>query len=102
MLFDLFINLQKSTILGIGRDFEDALQIAAELQCKSGSLPIYALSMRLSPVRVQNVLYSLMSKFLWDGSDNSRKLHLVDWHSVSMPIVIGGLKLQDWRISMQY
>lgn len=57
------------------------------------SIPIYALSVRLLPVRVQNTLHSLLSKFLWGGLDIRRKLHLVDWDSVSMPIDRKGLEI---------
>lgn len=42
------------------------------------SIPIHTLSVRLLPDGVHNKLHSIMSNFLWGGSENSRKLHLVD------------------------
>lgn len=50
------------------------------------SIPIYVLCVPILPVGVQRFLNSLMSKFLWDGFDNNRKFHLVDWDTVSEPI----------------
>lgn len=62
------------------------------------SNPIYALSVRILPVGVRNSLNSLMGRFIWGGSKSSRKLHLVDWDSVTFLFVKGGLgifRLED-------
>lgn len=59
---------------------------------------IYALSIRVLSIHVSNNQHSLMSKFMWGESDNSRKLHLIDWNTVSMPMERAGLdisKLED-------
>lgn len=47
MISGLTIDLQKSSILGIGRDSSDALRIVVELQCGVGSLPIHYLGFPL-------------------------------------------------------
>lgn len=49
------------------------------------------LSFRILLVGVRNTLYSLMNKFLWGGSNNARKLHLVNRNIVTMPIEMGSL-----------
>lgn len=42
------------------------------------SILIYALSVCILHVNVQNKLHGIMSKFLWGGSEHSNKLHLVN------------------------
>lgn len=59
------------------------------------SLPIYSLSVRVFPMRVQNNLHSLMSIFLWGGTEEKRKIHLVDLQNVIRPCVSGGLRVTD-------
>lgn len=62
-------------------------------------IPIYALSVYVLYVRVRNNLYSLMSMCLWGGFDNFRKLHLVDWNTITMPIDSGWVwAFPSWRI----
>lgn len=57
------------------------------------SIHIYVLSVRILPVGVRKKLHSLMSRFVWGGLKNSRKLYLVDWNVVSLPLVKGGLSI---------
>lgn len=57
------------------------------------SIAIYVLFVRILPVGVQNKLHNLRSKFLWGGSANSRKLHLVDWNMVSFLVDRGALDI---------
>lgn len=50
------------------------------------SIPIYSLLVRLLPVTVRNSLRGIMSRFLWGkGSKERRKMHLVDWDTVTHP-----------------
>lgn len=57
------------------------------------SIPIYVHSVRIFPIRVQKTLHNLMSKFLWGGSENSRKLHLMDCDTVTSPMNKRGVRM---------
>ncbi|KAM7513904.1 hypothetical protein LguiA_003487 [Lonicera macranthoides] len=55
------------------------------------SLPTYFLSIFRIPMKVKNVLEKRMRDFLWDGCDNNRKDHLINWDIVSKAKNKGGL-----------
>lgn len=59
------------------------------------SIPIYPLSVRLFSVHVWNTLHDIMSNLLWGGSEDKRKLHLVDWASTTRACSKGGLGVPD-------
>lgn len=62
------------------------------------SIPVYILSLRVLPMRVRTTLHGLMSRFLWGGSDERRKLHLVDWQTVTHPCNQEGLGVTDLSV----
>lgn len=61
---------------------EDRLSLIKFVLCL---ILIYFLCVCVLPMRVWNQLYSLMSRFPWSGTDERRKLHLVDWRTMTSP-----------------
>lgn len=55
------------------------------------SIPIYPLSVRILPIRVRNIHHVIMSRFLWRGTNDRRKLHLVSWDKITKAWNSGGL-----------
>lgn len=90
-LFRSRLILWKSEHLSLGEKF-------TLIKSVLNSILIYALSVCLLLMGVRNKLYSIMSNFLWEGTDNSRRMHLVDWNTISLPLDKGGLgitRLED-------
>lgn len=49
---------------------------------------------------VKGKLHSLFSLFLWEGSANKRKLHLMDWGTITAPVDQHGLGiLNTWDMN---
>ncbi|CAN1812553.1 LINE-1 reverse transcriptase homolog [Linum perenne] len=61
------------------------------------SLPVYFMSLFRAPISVIKKLESIRCRFLWEGSQDSRKLHLVRWSIVKAPVERGGLGVSDLR-----
>ncbi|KAE8704873.1 hypothetical protein F3Y22_tig00110435pilonHSYRG00103 [Hibiscus syriacus] len=55
------------------------------------SLPVYFMSMFRIPAAVILKLNSIMASFLWGDSIDKKKIHWVNWKSVSKPRNLGGL-----------
>lgn len=51
--------------------------------------------MNVLPKGVKRRLHGLFSHFLWGGSVDKRKLHLVSWDVVTSPMWQGGLRIMD-------
>uniref|UniRef100_A0A7N2LEI8 Reverse transcriptase zinc-binding domain-containing protein n=1 Tax=Quercus lobata TaxID=97700 RepID=A0A7N2LEI8_QUELO len=49
------------------------------------------------PIKVCNAMDKLIRNFLWGSTEEKRKLHLVNWHTVTMPKDWGGLGLFQMR-----
>nr|XP_043609708.1 uncharacterized protein LOC122581544 [Erigeron canadensis] len=67
------------------------------------SLPTYYFSLFKVPEKVINGLESIIRRFLWNGSGDTKKIHWVSWEKVTTPINLGGLglsKLKDSNIAL--
>lgn len=58
-------------------------------------IPIYPLLVGLILVRIGNTLRSIISRFIWGGIENHRKLHLVSRDRMTKPFRMGGLGVPD-------
>ncbi|CAL5380958.1 unnamed protein product [Camellia sinensis] len=61
------------------------------------SLPVYYLSLFKMPECVAKSVDRLQASFLWGGSDNQRKVHLVRWGEVTKALYHGGLGIRNIR-----
>jgi hypothetical protein len=61
------------------------------------NLPTYLLSLFPIPADVANRIEKIQRDFLWGGSIDGAKFHLVDWDTVCSPISEGGLGIRKVR-----
>jgi len=61
------------------------------------SIPTYIMSMLPIPSKVQNQIDKIRRSFLWKGSYEGHKFHLVKWENVIMPKQHGGLGIRDLK-----
>ncbi|OMO61107.1 hypothetical protein CCACVL1_23740 [Corchorus capsularis] len=62
------------------------------------SFLVYFMSLFPLPATVRNELDKLIKRFFWSGSNNKRKLHFVDWNSITNLKCFGGLEITDLGI----
>lgn len=55
------------------------------------SLPIFYMSLFKIPVCAAKEIDKIQARFLWEGDDSHRKIHLVKWKEVQLPRNQGGL-----------
>lgn len=55
------------------------------------NLPTYYLSLFSLPRKAEDQICKLFRDFLWEGSSNNGKPHLVNWKQVQLPLKEGGL-----------
>lgn len=53
-------------------------------------LPVFSMACLRLPMEIEDELISLMRKFLWNGSDDKGKFHLVAWKKICQPKKAGG------------
>ena len=70
---------------------------------KSAPTPIadYYMRCHALPIKVCNAIDKLVRDFLWGSTNEKRKLHLVNWHTVTLPKDWGGLGLFQMRYRNQ-
>lgn len=61
-------------------------------QARLPSIPTYYVSFRM-PIKVANRLKRMIRNFLWEGSGEGKKYHVVSWEIVSRPRDKDGLAL---------
>ncbi|CAN1147188.1 Putative ribonuclease H protein At1g65750 [Linum perenne] len=61
-------------------------------------MSIYHLSLFKAPASVIKDLERIQNKFLWEGTGEVRKPHLVRWDTVKTPISRGGLEVLDLKL----
>lgn len=61
------------------------------------SIPTYIMSMLPIPSKVKNQIDKIRRSFLWKGSYEDHKFHLVKWEKVIMPKQHGGLGIRDLK-----
>ena len=70
---------------------------------KSAASPItdYYIQCHALPIKVCNAIDKLIRDFLWGTTEEKRKLHMVNWHGVTLPTDWGGLGLYQMRYRNQ-
>jgi hypothetical protein len=64
------------------------------------ALPMYQFSTLLAPKGILKAMGQLIRNFLWQGGNsNHKKLHLVNWETVTQPKNRGGLGIRDPEIT---
>ena len=63
----------------------------------AASIADYYMQCHALPIKVCNAMDKLIRNFLWGSTEEKRKLHLVNWHTVTMPKDWGGLGLFQMR-----
>ncbi|WMV40381.1 hypothetical protein MTR67_033766 [Solanum verrucosum] len=63
------------------------------------NIPTYIMSMLPIPSKVQ--IDKIRSSFLWRGSYEGHKFHLVKWENVIMPKQHGGLGIRDYEMMVE-
>jgi hypothetical protein len=63
------------------------------------SLPVYWMALAHIPQSVLKKLRQLIFTFLWNGSKQSRGLHLCGWETLSKPKALGGWGLRNLHLS---
>lgn len=66
------------------------------------NLPMYFLSMFPIPVSVVIHIEKLHHDFLWNGTENEYKFHLIKWDNVCSLISFGGWELENWKLSIEF
>jgi len=67
------------------------------------SLPVYALSFFKAPSGIISSIESLLNKFFWGGSEDSRKITWIGWNTLCSKKEHGGLwvrKLKEFNIAL--
>lgn len=57
------------------------------------SLPVYKMLVNVLAKGVKKKLHGMFSQFLWEAKKS--ELHLVNWDTVSSPVLQGGLGILD-------
>ncbi|KAH9319158.1 hypothetical protein KI387_020927 [Taxus chinensis] len=58
------------------------------------NLPTYFMSLLKIPSSVREVVEKIQRKFLWSGTEDKKRIHLVAWKEVCKPTTHGGLGLR--------
>ena len=66
---------------------------------KSAVAPIadYYMQCHVLPIKVCNAINKKMRDFLWGSTEEKKKMHMVNWHTVTQPKELGGLGLFQTR-----
>ncbi|KAJ4789113.1 RNA-directed DNA polymerase (reverse transcriptase)-related family protein [Rhynchospora pubera] len=59
------------------------------------TMPVYYMTIEMLPKRIVKDINSLMTKFFWGKTDQSRYLAFTAWNKVCKPIEMGGLGVKD-------
>ncbi|KAK1420098.1 hypothetical protein QVD17_21428 [Tagetes erecta] len=62
-----------------------------------GSLPLYFFSLFKAPIHVIESLEKIRSRFLWSGTNTTRKIHWIKWATIMAPRDMGGLGIGSLR-----
>jgi hypothetical protein len=68
----------------------------ALLKSTLSNLPTYYLSLFLIPMGIANRLDKLLGDFLWGGTGDAAKFHLVNWNRICTPLQSGGLGVHNF------
>ncbi|CAN1334127.1 Putative ribonuclease H protein At1g65750 [Linum perenne] len=61
------------------------------------NLPIYYMSVLKAPASVITRIERLRNNFLWEGTEERKRMHMVNWDLVKTPMRRGGLGILDLR-----
>ncbi|XP_076946644.1 uncharacterized protein LOC143618241 [Bidens hawaiensis] len=107
LVFGLNINLSKTTLFGVGVNFQNVKAMADIFHCKAGEvpflylgikavlecLPSYYFSLYQAPVKILEILEAKRRRFLWRGSEEKKKTCWVAWKRITSAKEDGGLGL---------
>ncbi|XP_028123851.1 uncharacterized protein LOC114320952 [Camellia sinensis] len=65
----------------------------------TSALPVYYLSLFKMPEGVASELDKIQAKFLWGGSEQGRKIHMIKWEELSKRVNQGGLGIRQLRVA---
>lgn len=67
------------------------------IQAFSSTIPTYVMQNVQLPEKILKGIDRVNKNFLWGSTDNSRKMHWVNWEKVTTPKDLGGLGLQKTK-----
>ena len=67
------------------------------IQFALANLPIYYMSILKCPIAIINRIEKFQRDFLWEGREESNKIHLVNWKSVCRRKKSGGLGIRPLK-----
>ena len=62
------------------------------------SIPTYSISFFCLPIGLLKDIEPMIRKFWWDCSENSRKIHWVQWETLCSSKSVGGMGFRDLRM----
>jgi len=101
--WDPIVNRIKTRLLGWNSRFLSFSGRLILLKAVLTSLPIYALSFFKAPPGIISSIESLLNKFFWGGSEDSRKITWIGWNTLCSKKEHGGLgvrKLKEFNIAL--
>lgn len=60
-------------------------------------IPIYQMSVNVLSKGIKMKIHGMFSRFLWGGLVDKKRIHLVKWESITMPVYQGGLGIFNLR-----
>lgn len=89
--FNFQLDKIKSKLQGWQAKFLSAAGRTVLINSILSSIPIDVMRCTLIPQNTCQLTYRLNRSFLWGSSKNHRKLHLVNWRTITLPKNQGGL-----------
>ena len=68
------------------------------IQALTSAIPSYVMQSNLLPNKILSGIDRVNRNFLWGSSDHKKKMHWVNWNTVTKAKELGGLGLQSARV----
>ncbi|KAJ3696581.1 hypothetical protein LUZ61_000286 [Rhynchospora tenuis] len=62
------------------------------------SIPVYCMTMEMLPKKIIKEMNSLMAKFFWGKTNQTRYLSFIAWSKICKPVQMGGLGVKDLQM----
>ncbi|XP_026428821.1 uncharacterized protein LOC113324745 [Papaver somniferum] len=95
---DVIQRMEKKLALGKRRYLDKAGRLTL-LKSYLASFPLYYLSLIRLPAAVEQKLTRIMRSFLWDSSEDKRKMCWVSWKKICTPLNKGGLGVKNLKLT---